>query len=77
MTRDLAAAFDALSRAAMTPWPAERFLFRAEDVDDRDQVLNVERIEVVAGSLEEAAAVMAESFPGWQVQAVTERRMAR
>ena len=70
MTRDLSAAFGALSRAAVTPWPAERFLFRAEDVDDRDQVLNVERIEVVAESQEEASAVMAESFPGWSVRAL-------
>ena len=70
MTRDLSAAFGALSRAALTPWPAERFLFRAEDVDDRDQVLNVERIEVVAEPAEEAALVMAESFPGWRVSAL-------
>lgn len=64
-------------RYGPAPPAPSRFVFRAADVDDRDQVLNVERIEVVAESLEEAAAVMAESFPGWQVQAVTERRMAR
>ena len=53
-------------------WPADRrrFVFAAEDVDDRGQRLNVERVEVVAESPEEAAAVMAESFPGWRVKAV-------
>lgn len=62
--------WDSPTRCGCPSCAPSRHVFVAEDVDDRGQRLNVERIEVVAESQEEAAAVMAESFPGWRVKAV-------
>lgn len=51
--------------------PVELFRFHVEDLDDRDHLLNRERIEVWADSLEEAVAVAEDAFPGWRIRAIT------
>lgn len=51
--------------------PVELFRFHVEDLDDRDQLLNRERIEVWADTLEEAVAVAEDAFPGWRIRAIT------